>query len=254
MSSSPFDGLLGTADILDELFIVQHLTAGKKASFLDRRVLVGSVNRGGLAGTAFELDDRVTGYDVDGILSMNLDGAKFLLRFDPESRDSAETLEYCLQTIRSCNANDLPIFVEPLPVTSKDGKVKLDKDPEKIIKLIGAVSALSGSSMRMWLKLPYTERFDEVAASTTLPILLLGGEASDQVGDLLREIETALKAGPNVRGVMMGRNLLYPPSDDPLPLALAVNSMVHKGKTAKEAAVEMKEKHGAEPSLTAAND
>ena len=45
------DGVMGTADILEELLILSHLerrASGK--GFLDGRVLVGSMNRGGLAG------------------------------------------------------------------------------------------------------------------------------------------------------------------------------------------------------------
>ena len=48
-------GVLGTADILEDLLLLGALH--------DRSVF-GSMNRGGLAGAAFELDDRFTGYDV----------------------------------------------------------------------------------------------------------------------------------------------------------------------------------------------
>ena len=34
--------------------------------FLDGRVLVGSMNRGGLAGTSFEMDDAFTGIGAGG--------------------------------------------------------------------------------------------------------------------------------------------------------------------------------------------
>ena len=48
-------GVLGTADILEDLLLLGALH--------DRSVF-GSMNRGGLAGASFELDDRFTGYDV----------------------------------------------------------------------------------------------------------------------------------------------------------------------------------------------
>ncbi|HEY8806180.1 MAG TPA: hypothetical protein VIN70_01165, partial [Candidatus Limnocylindria bacterium] len=47
------DGLLATADIVDDLAL---------DGSLDEKVVFGSMNRGGLAGSVFELDDRFTGY------------------------------------------------------------------------------------------------------------------------------------------------------------------------------------------------
>jgi DhnA family fructose-bisphosphate aldolase class Ia len=238
LACSPFDGVLGTADVFDDLLMLEHLVGGRR-SFLGRKLMLGSVNRGGLAGTVFELDDQATGYDVDGIARMRLDGAKFLLRVDPDDEASARTLWYGVKTVRECSKLRLPVFVEPLPVVKRDGKVKADNTKEKLVKLVGVASALGSSSARVWLKLPYCNGFEDVAAATTLPIVLLGGEAGDDVPGLLNEVEAAMKAGPNVRGVLLGRNLLYPPGDDPLPLAMALHSMVHEGAGAAEAAKSM---------------
>jgi len=243
IACSEFDGILSTSDIVDELFFIEQLASGNATKFLDQKVIVGSMNRGGLAGSAFELDDTVTGYDVEGLVAMNLDAGKFLLRLDPGDRDSGKTLEYCVDTIRKCNEKDLPIFVEPLPVSSGEG-VKVERNAEKLIKLVGVATALSSSSTKIWLKLPFCEDFEDVARSTTLPILLLGGEATNDIESLLTEVETALRSGPNVRGVLMGRSLLYPPVGDPFPLANAVNAMVHRGLGAKQALVEMKKWEG----------
>jgi DhnA family fructose-bisphosphate aldolase class Ia len=234
VACSPFDGLLGTADVIEEVVLLSSLSR-KGVGLLGGKLLIGSSNRGGLAGSSFELDDRVTGYDVDGAAEVKLDGVKFLLRFDPSDRDSLDTLSYCVDIVRKCAALKMPIFIEPLPVVRKEGRVVTENDRVKLIKLVGVVSGLGSSSSNIWLKLPYCDGFDQVAAATTLPILLLGGEASDDLSGLLKQIESAMHAGPNVRGVLMGRNLLYPSGDDPLPLAMAVNSMVHEGTGAGEA-------------------
>jgi hypothetical protein len=45
------NGVLGTADILEDLLLL---------GALDGKVVVGSMNRGGLAGTTFEIDDPRT--------------------------------------------------------------------------------------------------------------------------------------------------------------------------------------------------
>src|SRR5947207_2329441 len=57
------DGVLGTADVLEDLLLL---------GALDGRVVVGSMNRGGLIGSAFELDDRFTAYDAATIEAMGL--------------------------------------------------------------------------------------------------------------------------------------------------------------------------------------
>ncbi len=252
VACSPFDGVLGTADVIDDLAVLSSLSRNARA--LDGKVLVGSVNRGGIAGSSFELDDRVTGYEVKGAVQAGLDGVKFLLRFDPEDPSSLRTLSYCVEVLKDCAAARMPLFLEPLPVVRRDGKLKTDNDKEKLIRLVGVVGGLGSSSSNLWLKLPYCEGFDEVAGATTLPILLLGGEASDDVRGLLSQIESAMRSGPNVRGVMMGRNLLYPPGDDPLPLAMAVNSVVHEKLSAKEAADRMSGWTGKDLDLFPSND
>jgi len=60
-------GVLGTADILEELLLL---------GVLEGKVVIGSMNRGGLAGTVFEMDDRFTGYDAATIARMGFDGGK----------------------------------------------------------------------------------------------------------------------------------------------------------------------------------
>ncbi|GAE81037.1 5-keto-2-deoxy-D-gluconate-6 phosphate aldolase [Cutibacterium acnes JCM 18920] len=76
------NGFLGTADMVADL---ANLDA------LDGKVVFGSMNRGGFAGASFELDDRMTGYDVQGILDEDLTGGKMLLRFDLSDPGTATT-------------------------------------------------------------------------------------------------------------------------------------------------------------------
>ena len=55
LSRPGVDGVLGTPDIIDDLAAL---------GLLDGKIIVGSMNRGGLRGASFEMDDRYTGYDV----------------------------------------------------------------------------------------------------------------------------------------------------------------------------------------------
>jgi tagatose-1,6-bisphosphate aldolase len=233
IACSPFDGLLATSDLIDELFILQQLS--KRKNFLARKLLIGSTNRGGLSGSAFELDDRLTGYDPKGIEKMRLDGAKFLLRMDAKDKESLQTFQLCADLVRECSEIGIPFFLELLPVSKNEERVTVEHDVVKLAKLVGVATALGNSSSRLWLKLPYVDGFEAVARATTCPILLLGGEVKGGVDELFEHIETGMKAGPNVRGVLMGRNVLYPPGLDPAGIAAAIDAMVHHGADARRA-------------------
>jgi DhnA family fructose-bisphosphate aldolase class Ia len=90
-------------------------------------------------------------------------------------------------------------------------------------------SALGDSSRYLWLKLPHCDGFETVARSTTLPVLLLGGESAGDPAPFLRQLGAAMSAGPNVRGALVGRNVLYPGDEDPLAMAEAAGGIVHEG-------------------------
>ena len=231
MACSPFDGLLGTPDVIDELFLLQNQAS---KNFLNRRLLIGSSNRGGLSGAKFEMDDRLTGYDAKGIAGMRLDGGKFLLRIDPEDQASLKTLEYCAAFVRECKEFGIPVFLEALPVARRDGRLTLMHDAGTLAKLVGVATALGSSSSRLWLKLPYVEDFATVAKATTCPILVLGGDAKE-ADVLFSQILAAMEAGPNVRGVLMGRNILYPDEADPRGMAFAIDALVRHGAGVNEA-------------------
>jgi hypothetical protein len=44
-----------------------------------------------------------------------------------------------------------------------------------------------------------------------------------------------MAAGTNVRGALVGRNVLYPGADDPLAIAEAAGGIVHRGWSVEEA-------------------
>nr|MDO8099049.1 aldolase [Candidatus Njordarchaeota archaeon] len=236
ITDEEFDGVMSTPDIIDELFIVNHLVkeAGGK-SFLDNKVILGCMNRGGLSGTVFEMDDMMTAYTSEGVKEMRLDGAKIMFRLETTEKESGLTISYCARVINELNKLGIPVFVETLPVKKEAGKYKTVKDVTPLIQVIGVASGLGYSSMNTWLKIPYCEDFGRVAKATTCPILLLGGEATGSPIDILKQFVEGMKAGKNVRGALVGRNVTYPGRDDPLAVASAVYRIVHKGYTAQEA-------------------
>lgn len=240
LQSPQVDGLMATMDIIEDLLAIDGmLRESNAAPLLDRRVLIASLNRGGLAGSAWEMDDPVTGATPAACRAWKLDGAKALLRVDEKDPGSLKTMLACAQAIHETNALHLPMFLEPLPVRKSEKGYEVVKTAPALARLAGVASALGDSSRLLWLKLPYCEEYATVARATTLPILLLGGESAGDPSPFLRQLESALKAGPNVRGAMVGRNVLYPGGEDPRAMAEGAGGVVHAGWTVDEALAAM---------------
>ncbi len=230
------DGVMATMDVIEDLLILQHLIVEIGGPpFLDDRLLIASLNRGGLAGAAWEMDDPITGSSAENCAAMGLDGAKLLLRICDEEKGSLNTMLYCARAISEMNALRLPTFLEPLPVVKDNGTYRVIKTSEALAKIVGVASALGDSSRYLWLKLPYCENYRAVALASTLPILLLGGESVGDATPLLREIIAGLGAGSNVRGALVGRNVLYPGEEDPLTVAHAAGAIIHRNSDVERA-------------------
>jgi hypothetical protein len=227
LQSEWVDGVLGSMDILEELLILHGLMSHQGAGFLDGKLLIASLNRGGLPGSAWELDDPITGTDAKTCVRFGMDAAKMLLRVDFKSKNSLKTIEYCAEGVRNMNTEKLPVILEPLPVVKVRNRYKVVKEADPLIRLIGITSALGDSSRNIWLKLPFTKDFKRVAAATTLPIVILGGDRSSELTGLLNDLREALLAGHQVRGAMYGRNVLYPEKADPQQVASVIGKLVH---------------------------
>jgi len=213
-------------------------------SLLDGKLLIGSLNRGGLAGTAWELDDPITGPTPATCAAWRLDGAKVLLRIGDGDAGSLKTILMSAQAITECNALRLPMFLEPLPMVKGDAGWTVKKDREALARIAGVASALGDSSRYLWLKLPYCAGYETVARSTSLPILLLGGESAGNPAPFLTELHAAMQAGANVRGALVGRNVLYPGSEDPLAMACAVGGIIHEQWSVEQALASMEANRG----------
>ena len=101
---------------------------------LDGKVVIGSMNRGGLAGTVFEIDDRFTGYDADAIARMGFQGGKMLLRIDPEDPATAPTLESCAKAVGELAERGLMAMVEPFISHRVDGRIRNDLYAEAVVR------------------------------------------------------------------------------------------------------------------------
>jgi hypothetical protein len=83
-------------------------------------------------------------------------------------------------------------------------------------------AALGVTSAYTWLKVPIVDDMERSMAATTLPALILGGEVAEDQQAAFATWQKAL-ALPTVKGLVIGRSLLYPPGDD---VAAAVDTAV----------------------------
>ncbi|MHB1008420.1 MAG: Cgl0159 family (beta/alpha)8-fold protein [Propionibacteriaceae bacterium] len=194
-------GFLGTADVIEDLAVL---------GALEGRYVFGSMNRGGLASSTFELDDRVTGYTPEGIATAHLDGGKVLLRIDPDDPATVRTLEACGAIVTALASQQRVAMVEPFLSRRSDGALRNDLSTEAVVRSVHIASGLGSTSAYTWLKIPATDDMAAVAAATTLPLLVLGGEVD--AGNERRWADAVTQ--PNVRGLVIGRSLLYPDDDD----------------------------------------
>jgi hypothetical protein len=206
-------GVLGTADVLEDLLLL---------GALEGKVVIGSMNRGGLAETVFEIDDRFTGYDAAAIARMGFDGGKMLLRIDPNDPATADTMQACARAVSDLAGRGLIAMVEPFIVHRVEGRVRNDTSPEAMMLALTIASGLGTTSAYTWLKVPVVKDMERVMAASTLPALLLGGEVPDDPADAFAGWRKALRL-PNVRGLLAGRSLLYPADGD---VATAVDTAV----------------------------
>ena len=213
LSRPGVNGVLGTADVLDDLLLL---------GALDGKVVVGSMNRGGLAGAAFELDDRFTAMDAAAVAAAGYQGGKMLTRIDLADPGTAATLESSARAVRELAARGLMAMVEPFMSSRVDGTVRNELTPDAMVKAVSIAAGLAATSAYTWLKLPVVDEMERVLAASTLPAPLLGGEVGTDPHAAFASWEKAL-ALPTVQGLVIGRSLLFPPGDD---VAAAVDAAV----------------------------
>ncbi len=198
-------GVLGTADVVEDLLLL---------GALDGKAVFGSMNRGGIAGASWEIDDTFTGYDAPTLAAMGFEGGKMLMRIDPEDPATPRTLEACGAAVtRSPSRAD------------RHGRAVLDaaggrrpaahpaRRPSRRSARRPSPPVSARRSARTWLKVPVVDEMERLVAATTLPTLLLGGEVDPDQDAAFARWQAAL-ALPNVIGLVVGRSLLYPPGDD----------------------------------------
>lgn len=217
LSRPGVDGVLGTPDIIEDLAIL---------GALEGKVAVGSMNRGGLRGSVFEMDDRYTGFTVDSLVEARLDAAKLLVRINLKDANTVRTLEKTANAVTASAHAKLPILLEPFMSDWANDRIVNDLSTEAVISSVAIAAGLGGTSAYSWLKLPVVPEMERVMEAATLPTLLLGGDAGDDPSETFASWEAALSL-PGVHGLVVGRTLLYPPSGDVATAVDTAASLVH---------------------------
>ncbi len=199
------DGVLGSPDVVEELLLL---------GALEGKVVFGSMNRGGLDGATFTMDDRFTGYDAASISSCRLEGGKMLLRIDNQDAGTVRTLHACAQAVTELAERNLVAMVEPLPYRrNAEGTLVLQQDAPSLARAVTVASALGTTSAYTWLKMPACDDPDVVYGATTLPCVVLGGVPGPDLAEQVASWGKTLRQ-PVVRGLVIGRTVLYPDGGD----------------------------------------
>ncbi|MGA3147099.1 MAG: hypothetical protein ABSF33_06450 [Acidimicrobiales bacterium] len=210
------DGILATVQPLTEL-------ARSGAIRPDQRTYL-SVNRTGLAATAFELDDRLVA-SVGRAADDGWTGIKLMTRIDPDDRGGAAALELLGRVLEDARSSSLEALIEP--VMWRGGRMSRATDD---IVLAAVIAHDLGAPL---LKVPVPDvpagqaRIEAVArvvASVGVPVLFLGGPhdrgGRDRVVDETRDVMDGGGAG-----LAMGRAIFQESS--PAGMAKELAEVVH---------------------------
>lgn len=207
------DGIIASADVIDDLLLLE---------VLEDRLAVGSMNHGGLAGSVFALEGRFSGYDADSVILSHLDGGKMDLRIDPLDVVTAGVIEACGHAVTGLAGGGVLALVAPSWCHRVGAGLEADLSPDSLIRAVDVTSGLGGRSQFTWLLVPAIDELDPVMAATTLPALLVVGE--EGVDD--RRLPELLSV-PGIRGMVVPGAMLYPPSGDLIAVIDRAVELVH---------------------------
>ena len=235
LQSDRIDGIEATPDIIEDLIILNKLCreSGKKA-VLDGKMLVGTVNRGGLKNTVWEMDDMPSCYTVERLKKLNMDGVKFMIRLNPMDERCRNTVRYCADAVNEAERAGLPIFIEALYVETTEKGFAMKTDSESLCKVVGVVGALGCRGVGKWIEVPLNEEYQVPTSATTCPVLVVPDEVKSEPIDVVKEYTKEIGLNDNIRGILLGRNVMYNDAD-PLPIADAIADVWHSGVSPEEA-------------------
>jgi hypothetical protein len=210
------DGILATPQPLTDLATRGHLSPHHRTYL--------SINRSGLAGSSFELDDRLIA-SVPRAKADGWSGIKHMTRIDMADPLTSPALELLGQVLEQTKAAGLDALIEPL--LWRDNKMSRQTDDivfaAVIAHDIGAplikvpVPAVEAGAARQ-------QAVARVVASVGVPVLFLGGPKGDTGRQsVLEEVRDVMEGGG--AGMAIGRTVYQ--DDDPAEMAGLVAGLIH---------------------------
>jgi DhnA family fructose-bisphosphate aldolase class Ia len=210
------DGILATAQPLGDLAAAGDVGPHHRAYL--------SLNRTGLAGSAFELDDRLVA-TVDRAAGDGWTGVKHMTRIDLGDPLTAPALELLGQVLEASRRAGLEALVEP--VVWRDGAMARDTGSVVFAAVVAHDMGAPVLKVPVPATPPGSERQRAVArivASVGVPVLFLGGPRTGAGrAAVLDEVRDVMEGGG--AGMAMGRTIYQDP--DPAEMAGLVHAQVH---------------------------
>lgn len=183
-----------------------------------------SLNRTGLAGTVFELDDRLVA-SVERAAADGCSGVKHMTRIDDADPLTAGALELLGRVLEAAQAAGLEALVEVFGWRDR----RMARDTDSIVRAAVIAHDLGAPLLKVPVPdEPSGERRVEavarVVASVGVPVLFLGGPHSGGADrPVLGEVTDVMAGGG--AGMAIGRTVFMDP--DPGAMAAAVAGLVH---------------------------
>jgi len=211
------DGILATAQPLADLADGGHL-APRHRTYL-------SLNRTGLAGSVFELDDRLVA-SVPRAVADGWTGVKHLTRIDLGDHRTSPALQLLGEVLEQARSAALDALIEPL--MWREGRVARDTDSIVFAAVVAHDMGAPVIKVPVPAVAPGAERQRAVArvvASVGVPVLFLGGPLGDAGRPpVLDEVRDVMRGGGS--GMAIGRAVYQDP--DPAEMAGLVAELVHQ--------------------------
>jgi class I fructose-bisphosphate aldolase len=182
------------------------------------------LNRTGLAGSVFELDDRLVA-SVGRAASDGWTGVKHMTRIDFEDPLTAPALELLGQVLEQARDAGLEALVEP--IVWQEGRIRRDTDAVVLAAVLAHDIGAPVIKVPVPAEVPGAQRQRAVArvvASVGAPVLFLGGPLTQAGREaVLDEVRDVMEGGG--AGMAMGRTIYQDP--DPAEMAGLVAALVH---------------------------
>jgi len=210
------DGILATRQPLAGLVAAGHVTA-RHRTYL-------SINRTGLAGSVFELDDRLVA-SVPQAAADGWTGVKHMTRIDMGDPVTASALELLGQVLEQARREGIEALIEPL--LWEGGRIRRDTDSIVLAAVVAHDMGAPVIKVPVPAVSPGAERRRAVArvvAAVSVPMLFLGGPRTEAGREkVLDEVRDVMEGGG--AGMALGRTIYEDP--DPAEMAGLVDAVVH---------------------------